>query len=54
MFFLKKWSSKNISHYTINLQNSENQSLVSLESFHAGFVITDAAYFQGKLYGRLH
>lgn len=48
--FSKEWSSKNISHYTIDLQNSENQSLVSLESFHAGFVITDAAYFEGKLY----
>lgn len=48
--FSKEWSSKNISHYTIDLQNSENQSLVSLESFYAGFVITDAAYFQGKLY----
>jgi hypothetical protein len=48
--FSKEWSSKNISHYTLDLQNSENQSLVSLESFYAGFVITDAAYFQGKLY----
>ena len=48
--FSKEWSSKNISHYTIDLQKSENQLLVSLESFHAGFVITDAAYFQGKLY----
>lgn len=48
--FSKEWSSKNISHYIIELQNSENQSLVSLESFHAGFVITDAAYFEGKLY----
>ena len=48
--FSKEWSSKNISHYIVELQNSENQSLVSLESFHAGFVITDAAYFEGKLY----
>lgn len=48
--FSKEWSSKNISHFTTDLQNSENQSLVSLESFHAGFVITDAAYFEGKLY----
>ena len=48
--FSKEWSSKNISHYTIDLQNSENQSFVSLESFYAGFVITDSAYFQGKLY----
>ena len=48
--FSKEWSSKNISHYTIDLQSSENQSLVILESFYAGFVITDAAYFQGKLY----
>ena len=49
-FFSKEWSSKNISHYIVDVQNSENQSLVSLESFHAGFVITDAAYFEGKLY----
>lgn len=48
--FSKEWSSKNISHYIVDIQNSENQSLVSLESFHAGFVITDAAYFEGKLY----
>ena len=48
--FSKEWSSKNISHYTIDLQKSENQSIVNLESFHTGFVITDAAYFQGKLY----
>lgn len=48
--FSKEWRSKNISHYIVELQNSENQSLVSLESFHAGFVITDAAYFEGKLY----
>lgn len=48
--FSKEWSSKNISHYIVGLQNFENQSLVSLESFHAGFVITDAAYFEGKLY----
>ena len=48
--FSKEWSSKNISHYIVDVQNSENQSLVSLESFHAGFVITDAAYFEGKLY----
>ena len=33
-----------------DLQNLENQSFVSLESFYAGFVISDAAYFQGKLY----
>lgn len=48
--FSKEWSSKNISHYIVDVQNSENQSLVSLESFHADFVITDAAYFEGKLY----
>ena len=48
--FSKEWSSKNISHYIVDIQNSENQSLVSLESFYAGFVITDAAYFEGKLY----
>ena len=48
--FSKEWSSNNISHYALDLQNSENQSFVSLESFHSGFVITDAAYFQGKLY----
>ncbi len=48
--FTKEWSSKNISHYIINLQNTENQSIIKIESYEIGFVVTDASYFEGKLY----
>lgn len=48
--FTKEWSSKNVSHYIINLQNIENQSIIKIESYEIGFVVTDASYFEGKLY----
>ena len=48
--FTKDWKSKNVSHYIINLENREVQHLVALESFPTGFVVTDAAYFENKLY----
>lgn len=48
--FTKEWSSKNISHYSINLQNTENQSVTKIESYETGFVVTDASYFEGQLY----
>lgn len=48
--FSKEWSSKNISHYIINFQNSENQTVTKIETLPIGFVITDASYFEGKLY----
>lgn len=48
--FTKEWSSKNISHYIVNLQNAENQPIIEIESYKTGFVVTDASYFEGKLY----
>ena len=48
--FSKEWSSKNISHYIINFQNSENQTVTKIETLPIGFVVTDASYFEGKLY----
>ena len=48
--FSKEWSSKNVSHYVIDFQNSENQTVTKIETLRIGFVITDASYFEGKLY----
>jgi len=48
--FSKEWSLKNISHYIINFQNSENQTVTKIETLPIGFVVTDASYFEGKLY----
>lgn len=48
--FTKEWTSKNISHYIINPKNTEKQPVGKVETFHTDFVITDASYFQGKLY----
>ena len=48
--FSKEWSSKNMSHYVIDFQNSENQSVTKIETLPIGFVVTDASYFEGKLY----
>ena len=48
--FSKEWGSKNVSHYVIDFQNSENQSVTKIETLPIGFVVTDASYFEGKLY----
>lgn len=48
--FTKEWASKNISHYIISVQSTENQTISKLESYETGFVVTDASYFEGKLY----
>ncbi|HAY3551679.1 hypothetical protein [Elizabethkingia meningoseptica] len=48
--FTKEWKSKSVSHYTIDPATEELQPAVKTESYKAGFVITDATYFQGKLY----
>ena len=47
--FTKEWSLK-IFHYIVNLQNAENQPIIKIESYKTGFVVTDASYFEGKLY----
>lgn len=46
----KEWASKAVSHYVLDLNISENQSLKRIESYPTGFVVTDAFYFEGKLY----
>lgn len=48
--FTKEWKAKNISHYIINTKSTEKQSVEKKETFKLGFVVTDASYFQGKLY----
>lgn len=48
--FTKEWASKDISHYILNIDEFENQSIKKIETFHIGFVATDASYFDGKLY----
>lgn len=48
--FSKEWASKQISHYSLDFNQSDNQSINKLESFPIGFVATDASYYDGKLY----
>ncbi|MBU4538006.1 MAG: hypothetical protein L6264_13350 [Weeksellaceae bacterium] len=48
--FTKEWASKSTTHYIINPDVSENQPAEKTETFKTDFVVTDAAYFQKKLY----
>lgn len=48
--FTKEWAAKATSHYTIDPNVVENQPAEKIESFKIDFVVTDAAYFQKKLY----
>ncbi|MCJ8155332.1 hypothetical protein MKJ01_16320 [Chryseobacterium sp. SSA4.19] len=48
--FTKEWSAKSTSHYIIDPEVSEKQKAQKTESFKTGFVVTDASYFDGKLY----
>ncbi len=48
--FTKEWETNTVSHYLINPEITENQPAEKTETFDTGFVITDSAYFQGKLY----
>ena len=48
--FTKEWQSKEVSHYIINPEITENQTVTKLENFKTGFVVTDVSYFDGKLY----
>ena len=48
--FTKEWASKATSHYTIDPQISEIQAAEKLETFPTDFVVTDASYFNKKLY----
>lgn len=48
--FTKEWASKATSHYTIDPSISGNQAAQKIETFPIGFVVTDAEYFEKKLY----
>ena len=48
--FTKEWAAKATSHYTIDPYVLENQPAEKIESFKTDFVVTDAAYFDKKLY----
>ena len=48
--FTKEWISKGVSHYVIDPEISENQSAIKTEFFQTDFVVTDASYFENRLY----
>lgn len=48
--FTKEWASKSTSHYIIDPEISENQKAEKIESYKTNFVVTDASYFDKKLY----
>ncbi|HCN51739.1 MAG TPA: hypothetical protein DIT10_22080 [Chryseobacterium sp.] len=48
--FTKEWTSKATTHYVIDPEIGEKQDAVKTESYKTNFVVTDAAYFDKKLY----
>lgn len=48
--FTKEWVSKSTTHYVLNPELADNQAAEKTESFRIGFVVTDAAYFDGRLF----
>lgn len=48
--FTKEWISKGTTHYTIDPNVYENQAAQKIETYQTGYVVTDAAYFDEKLY----
>ncbi|KMQ64542.1 hypothetical protein ACM46_09775 [Chryseobacterium angstadtii] len=48
--FTKEWKSKSTSHYIIDPEVTEKQKAEKIEFYKTGFVVTDAAYFEKKLY----
>ena len=48
--FTKEWVSKSTTHYVVNPELGDNQPAEKTESFRTSFVVTDAAYFDGKLF----
>lgn len=48
--FTKEWLSKGVAHYTIDPTLTENQPAQKVEYYQTDFVVTDASYFEGKLY----
>ncbi|PXW16312.1 hypothetical protein C8D70_104251 [Chryseobacterium sp. CBTAP 102] len=48
--FTKEWASKATSHYIVDPEISEVQKAEKKETYKTGFVVTDASYFDKKLY----
>lgn len=48
--FSKEWFSKNVRRYILEKKGSEKVSPLPIESFPLGFVATDAAFYDNKLY----
>ena len=48
--FTKEWISKSVTHYTVNPNVFVQQPAEKIESFKTDFVVTDASYFDKKLY----
>lgn len=48
--FTKEWITNTVSHYVIDKNLTDSQPAQKLESFETGFVVTDASYFENKLY----
>ncbi|CAM3152823.1 hypothetical protein DRF59_07020 [Chryseobacterium flavum] len=48
--FTKEWISKATAHYVIDPDIYDKQDAVKTEAFDTGFMVTDAAYFENKLY----
>ncbi|AZA55416.1 hypothetical protein [Chryseobacterium sp. G0201] len=48
--FSKEWASRSVSHYIIDPEISEKQKAEKIESYKTNFVVTDASYFDKKLY----
>ncbi|MBB6370545.1 hypothetical protein [Chryseobacterium shigense] len=48
--FTKEWKSKSTTHYIIDPNISEKQKAEKTETYKTNFVVTDAAYFEKKLY----
>lgn len=48
--FTKEWTSKATTHYVIDPEIGEKQDAMKTESYKTNFVVTDAAYFDKKLY----
>ncbi|UHO39573.1 hypothetical protein H5J24_05660 [Chryseobacterium capnotolerans] len=48
--FTKEWVSKSTVHYVIDPELNEKQDAVKAETYKTNFMVTDAAYFDKKLY----
>lgn len=48
--FTKEWNSKSTTHYIIDLNHPDKQQAQKTESFKMNFLVTDASYFDKKLY----